>query len=111
LLELLEGVSSGVQREALDWYRVAKATEWANLSEVRRQFPDADLVDGMLVFNIRQNRYRLIVFPKFIFRTLYIKALLTHKEYTRGGWKTDGPNSNQFRKIWQTHGKNATSGN
>jgi mRNA interferase HigB len=88
LLGLLDGVSVDVQDEALDWYRVAKAAEWANFSEVRRQFPDAELVDGLLVFNIRQNRYRLIVFPKFIFRTLYIKALLTHKEYMRGGWKT-----------------------
>jgi hypothetical protein len=42
LLELLDGVSSDVQREALDWYRVAKAAEWASFSEVRLRFPDAN---------------------------------------------------------------------
>ena len=92
LLGLLDGLSGDVRREALDWYRVAKAAEWADFAGVRRQFQDADLVDDLLVFNIRQNRYRLIVFPKFIFRTLYIKELLTHKEYMRGDGKRNGPN-------------------
>jgi mRNA interferase HigB len=91
LLELLDGVSSDVQREALDWYRVAKAAEWASFSEVRRRFPDADMVNSILVFNIRGNRYRLIVFPAFSRRKLYIKALLTHKEYMREEWKKQWP--------------------
>jgi mRNA interferase HigB len=91
LLELLAGVSGDVQREALDWYRVAKAAEWADFLAVRRRFPDADMVNSILVFNIRGNRYRLIVFPAFSRRKLYIKALLAHKEYMREEWKKQWP--------------------
>ena len=87
MAELLHGLSSDVQREALDWFRVAKSAEWADFADVRRRFRDADMVNGLLVFNIRGNRYRLIVFPAFRRKRIYIKALLTHKQYMREDWK------------------------
>jgi len=65
---------------------IAKDAEWASFASVRDTFPSADFVNGLLVFNIRQNRYRLIVYPVFSRRKLYIKALLTHKEYDRKEW-------------------------
>lgn len=74
--------------DALAWYRVAKSADWGSFAAVREQYPDADLVNGLLVFNIRQNRFRLIVYPAFSRRKLYIKALLTHKEYDRKDWQT-----------------------
>jgi hypothetical protein len=45
-----------VQADALTWYHTAKAAAWDNFGQVRRHFPDADLVDGLLVFNIGSNR-------------------------------------------------------
>src|ERR1035437_1726446 len=50
------------QEEALAWYSTAKGSDWASFAAVRGTFPDADLVSGLLVFNIRRNRYRLIVY-------------------------------------------------
>lgn len=91
LVDLIEGKAKDVQSDALNWYHTAKAAGWDNFGQVRRQFPDADLVDGLLVFNIRSNRFRLIVFPVFSRRRLYIKALLTHKEYMREEWKKQWP--------------------
>ena len=88
LLDLLKGKSKDVQAEVLAWYRVARRSTWAGFAELRRQFPDVDLVDGLLVFNIRQNRYRLIVVPVFRHHRLYVKALLSHKEYEKGAWRT-----------------------
>lgn len=55
------------------------------------EIPDADFVDGLLVFNIRQNRFRLIVLPVFSRWTLYIKALLDHKAYDRKEWVNKWP--------------------
>ena len=55
------------------------------------RLPDADLVNGLLVFNIRQNRYRLIAYPVFSRHRLYIKALLSHKEYDRKNWVNKWP--------------------
>ncbi len=88
LLDLLKGRPNDVQAEVLAWYRVARRRDWTSFIELRRQFPDADLVDGLLVFNIRQNRYRLIVFPIFRRRKFYVKALLNHREYDKGAWRT-----------------------
>ena len=53
--------------------------------------PDADFVAGLLVFNIRHHRYRLIVYPVFSRRKLYLKALLTHKEYDMKEWRQQWP--------------------
>jgi mRNA interferase HigB len=91
LLKLLAGKPKDVQWEAIAWYKVARSADWDSFGSVRTQFPDADLVNGLLVFNIRFNRYRLIVFPVFSRRKLYLKALLTHKEYMREEWKTQWP--------------------
>ncbi len=91
LIDLIERKAKDVQADALNWYHTAKGAEWGDFGQVRRQFPDADLVDGLLVFNIRSNRFRLIIFSVFSRRRLYIKALLTPKEYMREEWKKRWP--------------------
>jgi mRNA interferase HigB len=91
LMDLIAGKSRDVQTAVLAWYRTARRTTWDSFGSVRRQFPDADYVSGLLVFNIRRNRYRLIVFPVFARRKLYVKALLSHKEYDREDRETKWP--------------------
>ena len=58
-------------------------------------FKDADYVDGYVVFNIRQNRYRLITIIHYAKTRdgkqtgghIYIRSFLTHKEYdNRNNW-------------------------
>jgi mRNA interferase HigB len=73
------------------WTRIVKAARWRSFQELRASFPGADDVDGFAVFNIRHNRYRLIVvvhYAKLIDRRLtlghvYIGSFMTHKEYDR----------------------------
>ena len=91
LEKLVAGLPKDVQKEATAWYKVAHATDWKDFAAVRTHFKDADLVNGLLVFNIRHNRYRLIVLPVFERRKLYVKALLTHAEYMREEWKKQWP--------------------
>ena len=73
--------------EALDWYRAASTAEWTCFADVRQTFADADMVGEVIVFNLCHNRYRLITTVFFGTRELYVKALLTHKEYDREEWK------------------------
>lgn len=87
LINRTKGKSADVKAEALRWLKVAQSADWDSFEAVRQTFTDADLVDGLLVFNIRGNRFRLIVYPFFPGRTLYVKALLTHQEYDAGEWK------------------------
>ncbi len=73
---------------ALDvWYRIAKRAEWHNLAEVRVHFPSADGVGGYTVFNIKGNAYRLIAAIHYGPQRVYIRHVLTHAEYDKGGWK------------------------
>jgi mRNA interferase HigB len=78
-------------REIGAWVKIVKTARWRNFAELRVSFPDADDVDGLVVFNIRHNRYRLIAavhYAKMIDRRLtlghvYIGRFMTHKEYDR----------------------------
>ena len=69
------------------WYRVAKKANWKTLNEVRETFPSADAVGKYTVFNVKGNAYRLIVEINYRSQRLFIRHVLTHAEYDRGGWK------------------------
>jgi len=45
------------------------------------------VVGDLAIFNIRSNRYRLIVRIVFQYQRIYIKEVLTHAEYDKGRWK------------------------
>ena len=87
--KLLE--AAGTHREVsgpLDvWYRIAKKAEWKNLMDVRRTFPTADAVEKFTVFNIKGNAYRLVVEINFRSGRIFLRDVLTHAEYSRGGWR------------------------
>lgn len=54
---------------------------------MRLTLSNSDLVGDKTVFDIAQNRYRLIAFISFRRQALYIKAILSHKVYDKGEWK------------------------
>jgi mRNA interferase HigB len=70
------------------WYKTARQAEWKDLMEVRQTYPTADYVDGLTVFNISGNNYRLIVGINYQAQVIYIKHVLTHAEYSKENWKT-----------------------
>jgi mRNA interferase HigB len=73
---------------ALDkWYEVTVASNWNDLAELKQTFPAADWVAPYVVFNVGGNKYRLIAEINFRSHTLFIRHILTHPEYDRGGWK------------------------
>ena len=61
--------------------------DFGNLSELRAIFPSADKVGDLIVFNIGGNKYRLIASIHFNRGKVYIRHVLTHTEYDKGGWK------------------------
>jgi mRNA interferase HigB len=69
------------------WCKVAGKETWTSLEDVRRTYRDTDLVGDKTVFNIKGNRYRLIVHIRYDTGIIYIKQLLTHAEYDKGKWK------------------------
>ncbi|HZL68011.1 MAG TPA: type II toxin-antitoxin system HigB family toxin [Candidatus Limnocylindrales bacterium] len=70
-----------------EWYKVASSASWQNLMDVRKTYSHADFVDPYTVFNIKGNNYRLVVKIEYRWQLIFVKHLLTHAEYERGGWK------------------------
>jgi mRNA interferase HigB len=69
------------------WYRVVRQATWKSLVEVKRVYPDADQVGRRTVFNIAGNNFRLIARINYHSQAVFILAILTHAEYSKGGWK------------------------
>jgi mRNA interferase HigB len=69
------------------WYRVMKGTNFTSFPSLREAFPSADQVSGLTVFNVGGNKARLIAAIHYNRRKVYIRAILTHKEYDEGKWK------------------------
>ena len=73
---------------ALDaWYRILKHSTISNFAELRAIFPSADQVEGLTVFNIGRNKARLIAAIHYNTQRMYIRHVLTHKEYDKNKWK------------------------
>ncbi|ACK71006.1 conserved hypothetical protein [Gloeothece citriformis PCC 7424] len=76
--------------EALDnWYKLALKATWTKLVEIQLIFPSSEAVGNFTVFNIKGNRYRLIVSIDYERQLIYIKYILTHAEYDKEQWKND----------------------
>lgn len=69
------------------WYGLMKRNNFASHAELRAVFPAADKVGKLTVFNIGGNKVRLIAAVHYNRRKVYIRAVLTHAEYTAGKWK------------------------
>lgn len=70
------------------WFRIIKANRFHSFHELQRVFAKADMVGNLVVFNIGGNKYRLIAAIHFNRQKVYIRHILTHAEYDRGGWKS-----------------------
>jgi len=72
-----------------DWYRIVSKAKCQHINDVKYVYPSADAVGKFTVFNIRGNKYRLIVSISYKTQDVYIKYVLTHSEYDSGSWKND----------------------
>ncbi len=69
------------------WYRIFKNASYDSFLDVRQHFGSAGYVVGLVVFNISGNKYRLIAAIHYNRKKVYIRHVLTHREYDRGDWK------------------------
>ena len=70
------------------WFKIVDRSTFDSFDALRATFPSADQVEGLVVFNIGGNKYRLIVSIHFNRGKVYVRHVLTHEEYDRGAWKS-----------------------
>jgi mRNA interferase HigB len=67
-----------------DWYEKTKRSDWSKFADIRKSWNSCDFIgNDRYVFDIGGNNYRLIAMIHFKNRTLYIRKILTHSEYTQ----------------------------
>jgi len=71
------------------WYHDARSSEWINSNELKQQYKSASIVgQGRVVFNIKGNKYRLVVLIDYEFQVIFIRFIGTHKQYDKIDSKT-----------------------
>ena len=64
-----------------------KQGTFCSFVHLRETFPSTDPVGSLTGFNIGGNKVRLIAALHFNRQKVYIRAVLTHREYDTGAWK------------------------
>jgi mRNA interferase HigB len=66
------------------WYEISKKANWNSLNDIKQVFNNVDYVgNDRYVFNIKGNKYRLVVMIFFDIRTMFIRFVGTHSEYDK----------------------------
>jgi mRNA interferase HigB len=73
---------------ALDaWYRLMKRGRFPNFARLRAAFGAVDKVGALYVFNVGGNKLRVIAAIHFNTGNVFVRHVLSHREYDREGWK------------------------
>ena len=64
------------------WYTEAKKAGWKGPQDIKTEYRTASIVrNNRAVFNIKGNKYRLVVAVKYDFQIVYIRFIGTHAAY------------------------------
>lgn len=66
------------------WYLEANTSYWNNPNEIKKEYPSASILkENRVVFNIKGNKYRLIVRIAFKYQMIWVRFVGTHEEYNK----------------------------
>jgi len=66
------------------WFEIVKASIWEKPNDIKEVFRSADILsNSRVVFNIKGNKYRLIVSVRYDLKIVYIRFIGTHAEYDK----------------------------
>jgi len=66
------------------WYKEAEEAKWNGIPNVKRDYASASFLPGnRVVFNIKGNRYRLVVRINYDYGVVWIRFIGTHQEYDK----------------------------
>ena len=71
------------------WWTICKKNNFSSFTELKKTFGTADLVGRCVIFNIGGGKYRLVARVNFTAYRMWIKYVLTHKEYEKLNLKED----------------------
>ena len=67
-----------------EWVMIEKQSQWTCFADIKATFNSVDSIGNQrYVFNIKGNKYRLVVVIKFTIKFVYIRFIGTHTEYDK----------------------------
>jgi mRNA interferase HigB len=74
------------ERDLSAWYKLASRAEWSDFAGLKRTFGSADRVGNCVVFDVGNNRDRLIARVNFNKGILYVLRVMDHRQYDTRPW-------------------------
>lgn len=66
------------------WYQEASKANWQSPNEIKIEYPSASILsNNRVVFNIKGNKYRLVVRIQYEYQMVWIRFVGTHSEYDK----------------------------
>ncbi len=74
------------KRDLSTWYKTGKNADWGNFGSLKQTFGSADQVGNCVVFDVGNNRFRLIGRINFRKGIIYVLRVMDHAEYDKLVW-------------------------
>jgi len=77
-------VHQDCEQQLKAWYNEAEKADWKSPEELKRLYPKISFLKAnRAIFNIKGNKYRLIVKINYDYGIVWIRFIGTHEEYVR----------------------------
>lgn len=75
-----------VDQQTKAWVAEVKEARWCKPADIKRRYPSASFLEGdRIVFNLKGNKYRLLVKVSYKSGIVRVQKMGTHAEYDK--WK------------------------
>ena len=72
------------EQQVKSWYQETAVAKWKGPNDIKRNYPSASfLQDNRVVFNIKGNRYRLIIRINYAYQMVWIRFIGSHAQYDK----------------------------
>ena len=72
------------KKALIAWANIVKRKQWCSINDIKNTFGRADVIAGnRVVFNIKGNKYRIVVKIHYNTKIMYIRFVGTHSEYDK----------------------------
>jgi mRNA interferase HigB len=77
-------VHADARQPIFAWFAEVEEASWNGPDDIKARYPSASFLAGnRIVFNIKGNRYRVVVAIKYEFFAVYIRFIGTHAAYSK----------------------------
>jgi len=72
------------EQQLKSWFKETNKAVWKNSNDIKSEYPSASiLINNRFVFNIKGNKYRLIVKINFDYEMVWVRFIGTNAQYDK----------------------------